>query len=109
MTIERITYDGDRNHLDEIVLTGATVHLEAMNTHDWTLIIDAAGGGHITLNARDVHVYETDGVEHLTRFDPPLLGCPVEWETKGWRTHRCRRAATGHRKHRCECGKRAGR
>jgi len=105
MSGERITFDGDRHHLDEIVLTGATVHVERMSTHDWTLIIDAPTG-RIQLDVRDLLITERIGLDDLITIDPPLLGCAVEWAVD-YTHHRCDRTdGIPHRVHVCECGAR---
>lgn len=109
MSLDRVTFDGDRDHLDEIVLTGTTVHLEALGTHDYMLILSGPGERHVHLNVRDPRIFEERAVDDLVRIREPLLGCSVEWETGDGRRHRCDRGdfdGKTHRKHKCDCGAR---
>lgn len=103
---DRITYNGDRepHHLDEIVLTGARVHIERMNQHDWAVILNT-DAGLIYLTGRDLAVFE-HGLEHLVTVGPPLLGCCHEWQTRDHVWHRCEHDTDHTNPHFCDCGKR---
>lgn len=99
---DRIQYDGDTDHLDEIVINGAMVHLERMSQHIWWGAI-YRDGHMIDLHFTDLWTDERDGFDALVKMDPPLLGCPEEWG-KHHHRHRCEVDRPGHVVHRCECG-----
>jgi hypothetical protein len=103
MTADRITYDADTGdqHLDEVFITDATIHVERMGHHDWWFAI-YQGDQRIDFNCSDLWVQERDGFDAAMRVDPPLLGCAVEWGDFP-HGHRCEKLSR-HRKHQCECG-----
>lgn len=99
---ERITFDGDRDRLDEVVLNGATVHVEALDTHTYMIIAVTPDGRTVHLEAEDVRVFELDNADDLVRIDPPLPGCGFEWGN--WpRAHHCHQDGP-HQWHQCDCG-----
>lgn len=69
MSLDRVVYDGDE--LDEIVVTGATVHLELLDDRTATLIIDR-GPLHLHLLVQHPTVVETEDAEGITMHLPPL-------------------------------------
>lgn len=102
---DRWQFDGDMDHLDELVVHNATVHLEAMSSHVFALIIDKSDGLRIHLNVSDVTPVDIEGMNLLaTEVNAPLLGCSVEWTSQG-RQHRCDQMSPRHHgRHQCECG-----
>lgn len=64
---ERITHDNTygKARLDEVVLNGMNVHIEAMSKRNYVIILRDANGRELAMNARDVWIYEDDG------FDDP--------------------------------------
>jgi hypothetical protein len=96
---DRITFDGDTDHLDEIVLSDALVHIERMSQHGWHIAIQA-GARYISLSGADLAIVEDAGLGGLVAVAEPLLGCPVESGT-----HRCEEFKADHGgRHVCECG-----
>lgn len=104
---DRVQYDGDTDHLDEIVLHGATVTIESMGTHLWDIQARTEDG-------RFVHLYGYDLREVCSpirvpiKIDPPLKVC-CEWTDSEKRRHYCttrhsRRSPRKNRHHRCDCG-----
>ena len=69
MVLDRVVYDGDE--LDEVVVTGATVHLELLDDRTATLIMDR-GPLHLHLLVQHPTVVETEGAEGITMHLPPL-------------------------------------
>lgn len=110
--LDRISYhDGpdappwtSDDRLDEVVLTGVTLHIERMSWHDWWFCADK-DGEQIDFYAADLQISDQDGFSDLVQVREPLLGCDVEWG-KYPRFHRCERTKPNHRKHVCECGER---
>lgn len=105
---DRWQFDGDTDHLDELVVHNATIHLEAMDAagHHWMLMIDRADGLRLHLHVGDVTVYETEGADLLatTVGGPLLLDCDASWESQG-RRHICAvEKRPNHKRHRCDCG-----
>lgn len=100
---ERITFDGDMDHLDEVVMHG-TVHIEALDAHGFMIAIATADGRLLHLHGLDVAYSWHDGdLDGLFRLDPPLLGCGVEW-VRGLLRHRCYEDKGHEHRHRCDCG-----
>lgn len=71
---ERITHDNTygKVRLDEILLHGMTVHIEAMSKRNYVIILRDADRS-LHLNARDVQIYDTDGIDGLPEH-PPAMG-----------------------------------
>lgn len=106
---DRITYDplpGGGERLDEVVASGATVHVEAMSHHGYWIGLTLPGGAHMALWARDVNVTETeDWPVGVTTREPLLYRCNTNWITADdGVTHQCE-VERDHRRHRCECGR----
>lgn len=98
---DRITFNGDEDHLDEVVLTDCMLHVEALNSHTY-MIAAYAGGRIVHLEAENVRVYELEGVDDLTHVGPPLLGCRAEWGRYPVR-HLCERDPGHPGRHKCLC------
>lgn len=60
MRIERYTIDDDG--IDDIVARRSTIHLERLNSRDWSLIIECRKQ-RIHLNARNVRLFEAENCE----------------------------------------------
>ena len=99
MSNERVQYDGDLGHLDEIVAYGVDLHIEAMDSHLWSIIAtrpEALFNGpsfrppvEIMLQAYNLtQVTEATGLP--VRMDPPLLICSEWFDRRGVR-HQCTR------------------
>lgn len=110
---ERIIFDGNpagaEPVLDEIVIKGVNVHLEAMGIHSWWGEIDLPTGGTITLNFSDLSI-DYDGDVPPVTFGPDLL-YGSSWTGDGGLLHACDRdwpRSKPHDQHRCrcECGRR---
>lgn len=70
---ERVTFDntyGGKLRLDEIVMQNMNVHVEAMNKRDYVFIINDTDRA-IYINARDVWIWEADGIDGLTDTGEP--------------------------------------
>lgn len=106
-TLDRITFDGDEDHLDEVVLTGATIHIEALYAHAYMIHAWTPDGRTVHLEAENVRMHEFDGVDDLVTIGPPLLGCGEEWGEYPVR-HRCTHLTEDDgphpTRHVCECG-----
>lgn len=110
MTDDRAQYDGDGDHLDEVVIHNATVHLEAMDSHNWMVMVTrlAADGSqevYAHFNARDItETGEMTGVPYEIR---DVLPTCAEWKDGNGVRHLCfgsRHKNGSHKRHRCECG-----
>lgn len=104
---ERFVFDGDLDHLDEIVLHDVTLHIEAMDHHHY--FVGITRNGHtIRLSAADVRYRGTEnddgngGGWPVLDVRAPLLGCGVEW-TDGYRIHRCEAVKPHAGPHMCHC------
>lgn len=102
MSGDRIKFDGDL--LDEVFVTGATVHLESLDAHTFMLRIRNDNGVDLHLECENARDYASESWGDLnTRIDgPPLLGCSKTWDAPGT-THRCTKTSR-HRIHECDCG-----
>lgn len=69
---ERITFDNTygKVRLDEIVMRGMDVHIEAMSKRNYVIIL-RGNGREVYLNARDVWIYESEGIEGLSVLGEP--------------------------------------
>lgn len=105
---DRAQYDGDRGHLDEVVIHNATVHIEAMDAHNWAVIITRGTDVQAHFNAQNItETEDMTGVPYV--IHPPLLIC-TEWHDRHGIRHMC---TVNHKPgrplapiHRCECGAR---
>ena len=96
---------GDFLHLDEVVVHGATVRLEAVSHHNFLLIIDRDDGLQLRLDVADAQNLRVD---NPAKFDVKLTPrarteCAHEWRTRDDRLHRCD-LNTHTKYHVCECG-----
>ena len=107
MATERITFDGDYAHLDEVVIEDALVHIERMSQHGWYIGIYKDGKGLQTW-CQDLVLGDFSEFAQVVDTREPLLGCGVEWEGSDRRPHRCdfMKDADHPRsgRHICECG-----
>jgi len=97
--LHRITFNGDV--LDEVVLDGM-VHIEALDTHTYMIIVYASDGRRVHLHGQDITISDTDGVDDLMQFGPELLGCGHTWTRNGL-NHRCGLEKHHEGKHHCDC------
>ena len=69
---ERITFDNTygKMRLDEIVMRGLDVHIEAMSKRNYVIIL-RGDGREIYLNARDLWIYEAEGIDNLSMLGEP--------------------------------------
>lgn len=105
---DRATYDDD--HLDEVVIHNATVHIESLDAHNWMIMI--------TRGTEPYEVYAHFNAQNITESDdmigvpctvgPPLLICS-EWQDRKGVRHMCTRKHGDNRaytEHKCDCGAR---
>lgn len=102
----RFQYDDNGTHLDEIVLTGVTFHIERMSQHGWWLgVDDPETGQHLSMwwaaTAEPVVEEDFADVRHYLRG--PLLYHAPPWRDRKGGEHRCE-IHGDHKLCRCECG-----
>ncbi len=105
---DRFQYDDDGRSLDEIVLTGVTLHLERMSHHGWWMSAhDPATGDRVALHwtATREPVVEREGFDRVETVirGPLLYHADGSWSDRR-ADHRCEVDAPAHRRCRCECG-----
>lgn len=103
---DRAKYDGDGDHLDEVVIHNATVHIERMDTHNWMIMITRPNGPepyevYAHFNAQNlVETDEMEGVPYTV--DPPLL-YHNEWRDRFGVLHQCIAQHSGEGVGYCRC------
>ena len=103
----RMQWDDNGAHLDEIVLTNVTFHIERMSQHGWWLgIHDPETGEHLSLwwSARGELVVEHDFRNLTENVRGPLLYHLGPWRDRRGSEHRCEVDKADHKRCRCECG-----
>jgi hypothetical protein len=107
---DRAQYDGDGDHLDEVVIHNATVHIEAMDTHNFMIMITRPAGPepyevYAHFNAQNLT--ETDEMEGVPyEIHEPLL-YHYEWRDERNVLHQCivNHPDPERGLHRCCCGR----
>lgn len=110
MTDERVQYDG--TELDEIVVEGATVHIEAMDAHHWMVRIyrpERIFHGPTIRPAVDIHLsgsdlFKVEDIVGLPVIQRPAIDWCHEWNDRSGRHHQCYERAGVHKRHKCSCG-----
>lgn len=108
MSDDRAQYDGDGDHLDEVVIHNATVHIEQMDTHNWMVMVTrpaSDGSPEVYAHLNVQNLTETDDMRGVPyTIGPALLICSEWRDSKGLR-HQCTvRHTAPYRAHRCDCG-----
>jgi hypothetical protein len=115
MTDDRATYDGDGDHLDEVVIHNATVHIERMDAHNWMVMVTRGETPDSVIppvyahfNAQNLtEVDDMQGVPY--RIDEPLAGLCHEWTDRHQVRHQCfmrHSPLATSAYHKCSCGRR---
>ena len=104
---DRIKFDDDGDQLDEIVLTGVTVHMERMSHHGWWMVMrNPETGESVDLwwqaTAEPVVDDAYPSVKHVIHGPLGCHGPP--WIDRKGGDHRCDVDKFEHVRCRCECG-----
>ena len=105
--VDRIQYEGDLAHLDELMVHGADVRVEALSYHEFALTVVRPDGLILRLSVQDVRLVDSESAHLLTTaMIDKALGCGHEWTTRRGTRHMCdNTGTTPHAKmHVCECG-----
>lgn len=104
-TDDRAQYDGDRDHLDEVVIHDATVHIEAMDAHNWMVIVSRGSEVYAHFNVQNlIEAEDMVGVPYV--IHEPLKVC-CEWRDRKNVRHYCTRKhkdSDSYAYHKCDCG-----
>ena len=102
---DRITFNG--SDLDEVVTHGGTLHIEALDAHNFMIIWWDEDGERIHLRGRDLELLEHTGTSRTETPVPETTGPPLSYCGRRWlrlgTVHTCTGEALHRDRHVCDC------